>query len=204
MDRFRIGPRVRALREERRLTQRELAARASLSTNAISLIERDQISPSVGTLQHLAAALNVRMSFFFDAETTPEVIHIRAGQGARLESGGVTIQPAAAHLAGQHMEPFLVDLAPGAHAGADRCVHAGQELACCLAGEIEYVVDRTTYLLSRGDYLLFRAELPHSWRNPRDEPARMLLVLENPSGLSDSVRLHFAEYPSLAYLSPEG
>jgi transcriptional regulator with XRE-family HTH domain len=41
MDRtFSLGLRLRALRKERDLTQRELASQAGVSSNAISLIER--------------------------------------------------------------------------------------------------------------------------------------------------------------------
>ena len=64
-----LGARLRGLRKERALSQRELADLAELSPNAISLIERDEISPSVATLQRLAAALGVKMSYFFESAT---------------------------------------------------------------------------------------------------------------------------------------
>ena len=57
---FTVGSRLRDLRKERQLSQRELADLAGLSPNAISLIERDEQSPSVATLQRLAAALALR------------------------------------------------------------------------------------------------------------------------------------------------
>ena len=55
-----VGNKLRTVREERRLSQRELAQRAGVSTNAISLIERDENSPSVSIVQSLAGALNAR------------------------------------------------------------------------------------------------------------------------------------------------
>ena len=45
-----LGARFAVPRKERALSQRELADLAELSPNAISLIERDQISPSVATV----------------------------------------------------------------------------------------------------------------------------------------------------------
>lgn len=60
-----LGDRLRQLRAERRLSQRDLAQLAGISTNSISLIEREEISPSVSTLQSLARALNVKVSYFF-------------------------------------------------------------------------------------------------------------------------------------------
>ncbi len=65
---FSLGAKLRAIRDERGLSQRELAQRSGLSANAISLIERDENSPSVSTLQSLASALNIKMSYFFEEE----------------------------------------------------------------------------------------------------------------------------------------
>ena len=91
MDRtFSLGARLRALRKERDLTQREMASRAGVSSNAISLIERSQISPSVATLQNLATALNVKMSYFFDEDVRTDIMHIKASERPALESRGVT------------------------------------------------------------------------------------------------------------------
>ena len=60
-----VGQRLRALRQERNLLQRELAEAAGLSLNAVSLIERDQTSPTVATLERLAQALDVPVVALF-------------------------------------------------------------------------------------------------------------------------------------------
>ena len=65
---FSLGDKLRHLRSERNISQRDLARLAGLSPNSISLIERDETSPSVATLQSLATALNIRMSYFFEEE----------------------------------------------------------------------------------------------------------------------------------------
>ena len=63
-----LGIRLRNLRAARKISQRKLAQMAGISPNSISLIEREEISPSVATLQNLATALNIRMSYFFEDE----------------------------------------------------------------------------------------------------------------------------------------
>ena len=50
---FSLGKKLRQLRNERNISQRDLARMAGLSPNSISLIERDETSPSVATLQSL-------------------------------------------------------------------------------------------------------------------------------------------------------
>ena len=96
-----MGTRLRNLRKERNLTQRELADRATISVNAVSLIERDEISPSVATLQSLATALKVKMSYFFDDEVQANVIHLTASQLPSITSDGITIEGIGQRLSSQ-------------------------------------------------------------------------------------------------------
>ena len=201
MDRtFSLGARLRALRKERDLTQRELASRAGVSSNAISLIERSQISPSVATLQNLATALNVKMSYFFDEDVRPDIMHIKASERPALESRGVTIERVGKQLQGQELEPFLISLAPDSESGNRQVIHSGHEFVYCVRGKVEYEIDGKVYTLNEGDFLLFEAGLPHRWRNPTEETAKLLLVLQTPCGSNESVRRHFSGYPSLTHV----
>lgn len=195
-----IGSRLRDLRTERKLSQRSLAELAGISQNSISLIEREEISPSVATLQALATALEVRMSFFFEETKEYDVLHVKAGQRPALESQGVTIESIGGRLHGQEMEPFLVHLAPHTSSGDRQVIHSGHEIVYCLEGEFEYYIDGKSYFLKPGDFLLFEAHLPHLWRNPHSEPANFLLMLQTPGAMLDPVKRHFADYPSIPHI----
>jgi transcriptional regulator with XRE-family HTH domain len=197
---FSLGSRLRGLRKERDLSQRELADLAGLSPNAISLIERDEISPSVATLQRLAGALAVKMGYFFEGAIQARVLHFRPNQRPSIRGAGLTIEGLGAHLEGQQMEPFFITLAPQADMGAGQVVHAGHEFVCCLAGRVRYEIDGAAYVLEAGDFLLFEASLPHRWGNPGDGDARLLLVLQAPDGVQEPARRHFLEYPSVTHL----
>jgi transcriptional regulator with XRE-family HTH domain len=59
-----IGTRLKELRRRRDLTVRELALRSGVSHSPISLIERDQISPSVDTLGAILDALGSTLPGF--------------------------------------------------------------------------------------------------------------------------------------------
>ena len=80
------GGRLRQLRAERKLSQRKLAEMAGVSPNSISLIERDEISPSVATLQNLATALSIRMSYFFEDDAERTILHIKAEMRSAINS----------------------------------------------------------------------------------------------------------------------
>lgn len=199
-DKGSVGHKLRTVREERGLSQRELAQRAGVSTNAISLIERDENSPSVSTLQSLATALNVRMSYFFDEHKTTQVLHVKAANRPAISNGGVQIEGLDGKLNYQEMEPFLVSLQPNSGSGERQVVHTGHEMVYCLSGNVEYLIDGKIYSLEVGDILLFEAHLPHLWRNVTDEEATILLVLQSTGQTAQSVERHFSDYPSLKHI----
>lgn len=67
----RVGERLRQLREERALSQAELARRAGTSTSQVNAVERGERAPTVGTLERLASALRVPVTEFFVGEKAP-------------------------------------------------------------------------------------------------------------------------------------
>ena len=198
---FSLGEKLRQLRNERNISQRDLARISNLSPNSISLIQRDETSPSVATLQSLAVALNVRMSYFFEEETPTSVLHIKAGSRPRIENQGVVIEGMGRTLPSQELEPFSVTLEPKAGSGGERqVVHSGHEFVYCLTGKIEYVIDGEIYLMEQGDILIFEATLPHLWRNPFDEEAKFILVLQTPNASREPVQRHFLNTPSVKHI----
>ena len=65
-----FGQRIRLLRRERGLTQEQLAERAEISIDFLSLIERGKNSPSFENLEDLAEALDVTVAKLFSFEET--------------------------------------------------------------------------------------------------------------------------------------
>ena len=63
---IKIGRKVRGLRNEKRLTIKELAERADLSISLISQIERAESAGSISTLNKIAIALNTELREFFE------------------------------------------------------------------------------------------------------------------------------------------
>ncbi len=55
------GVLIRSTRERHGLSQVQLALRAGTSQNAVSRVERDEISPSVDTIQRLLGAMGERL-----------------------------------------------------------------------------------------------------------------------------------------------
>lgn len=65
MPEFNLGERLRYLREQRNLTQKQLADLASVSQATIAHIEKSTKDPSVETLRKIAEALDLHIATFF-------------------------------------------------------------------------------------------------------------------------------------------
>ncbi|MEI7849720.1 MAG: cupin domain-containing protein [Chloroflexota bacterium] len=195
-----LGDRLRHLRSERHLSQHDLSGLAGISTNSISLIERDEISPSVSTLQSLAGALNIKVSYFFDDEHTGNVLLVKGNERPIITGNGLIIEGIGKRLQGQEVEPFLVTLEPHANSGERQVMHPGQEFIWCQEGKVEYLIDKQSYVVEKGDFLIFEATLPHIWRNPFDQRALFILVIQTPNESLDTVQRHFVDFPSIKHI----
>ncbi|MFC2029501.1 helix-turn-helix domain-containing protein [Chloroflexota bacterium] len=186
-----VGKRLRALRNERGLSLRALAALCQLSPNTISLVERGESSPSVSTLQRLATALGVKIHFFFVDPAEPVMtILTRAGHRIRSGSASVLLESLGYGIEDQSCDPFMVTLKTGASSGRHMMAHPGSEFIHCLEGEIDIEVAGEGYRLLQGDTVLFRAEQPHRWRNPGNEPAMFIMVMTAMQERDESIDQH--------------
>ena len=61
-----FGQRVRLLRQEKKLSQEELAHRASIELSQVGRIERGEINTTISTANTLATALDVSLKTLFD------------------------------------------------------------------------------------------------------------------------------------------
>ena len=64
-----IGEKLRAARQEREMSLRELANKAEVSASMLSQIETGKVFPSVRSLYSIADALNVSVDFFFPEQS---------------------------------------------------------------------------------------------------------------------------------------
>jgi transcriptional regulator with XRE-family HTH domain len=67
----RFGRYIRRLRDERALTQAELASRSKLAVDSIRRIERGQLSPSLKSLAKLATGLDMSLHSLFGGFEAP-------------------------------------------------------------------------------------------------------------------------------------
>jgi ribosome-binding protein aMBF1 (putative translation factor) len=167
-----LGHQVRHHRKITGLTVAELAAGAQISPGMLSKIENGQISPSLGTLQTLAAALNVPLTVLFSSfEQRHDCSYVKSGAGVIIRRRGTKVghqyQLLGHSLDGDVVvEPYLITLSDDAVAYTG-FQHDGVEFIFMLSGEVEYAHADRSYCLGAGDAILFDSAAPHG-------PARLL------------------------------
>src|SRR3989304_3307346 len=173
-----VGGRLRELRESRGISMRTLATRSGLSANALSMIERGKTSPSVSTLYKLADGLGVSITSFFGSENEKkQVVFLKSDQRTRLSFTRGVFEALGGEQFTGRVEPFMLTLESGSSSGPHNIVHTGHEFVFSLRGQLEYYVDKRTYLLEAGDSLLFAAKLPHRWKNPSHHVTNALIII---------------------------
>ena len=173
-----VGLRIRFLRQQRKLSLRALSERSGLSINAISQIERDEVSPTVSSLNRLADAFEVHITDLFEIEKPSTTLYVKSRDRESLQEDGVMIESLGFGLRHQQFEPFRMTIRPGARVLKTPLTHKGHEFIYCLEGELEYFIEDEKFHLEAGDSLLFEAHQPHHWRNLSNDQSAVLLVFQ--------------------------
>jgi DNA-binding XRE family transcriptional regulator/uncharacterized RmlC-like cupin family protein len=177
-----LGAQVRALRRARDLSVLDLAAAAGISSGMLSKIENGQISPSLSTVQAIAAALNTPFTSLFAAfEEKLDCSHVPRGTGVVIERRGTkaghVYELLGAGIGGEMMvEPYLITLEADAtpYTGFR---HAGVEFIYMLTGEVVYRHADRDYRLRPGDALLFDPGALHGPADIVRRPATFLSII---------------------------
>jgi len=187
-----IGRRVRAERERRAMSLRELARRVGVSPSLISQIETGKAQPSVGTLYSLTRALRMSVDQLF------------AGDGEGEEPPAAEAAEAADHVPGlivRARERKVIDLDSGVRwerltstshpdvdflsvvyevggASAEAMMrHAGREFGTVLSGVLTVTVNFDDHVLYPGDSIAFPSTTPHRLWNAGTVPVHAIWVV---------------------------
>ncbi len=171
MDEADIGQRLQDIRKRHGISQRELARRAGLTHGTISFIERNKISPSIGTMRQVLDCLGLTLSDFFagDGELMPRYFFQRH-ELFEVGSGGVSLLQVGKSLVGRPLQVLLETYPPGSETSrAPYRVDGGEEGGIVIEGEIEATIGDEVRILRQHDAYLFPTSLPHKLRNISDK-----------------------------------
>jgi transcriptional regulator with XRE-family HTH domain len=174
----RIGEVLRGLRERQGLSLRSLATRAGFSASFLSQLEHGQVSPSITSLDRIAANLGVTLVDLFEATQEREAVVVKAGRRpgftsswsrARVESlSGPSARPS--------IEALCITLSPKGCSGTSSTRHDSDRFAYVLEGSLTLHLNDDAHRLATGDAVVIPKGHPHRWQNDGARPAQVLLV----------------------------
>jgi len=187
-----LGNAVRDLRQRHGLTIADVAERAAISRGMLSKIENAQTATSLDTLTRLARALGVSLSTLFRNYDVPDgsAQLVKNGEGMEVVRRG-TKRGHTYHLLAYDQgptklfEPFLITI-DSESATFPVFEHPGTEFIYMLEGRMEYRHGQHTYLLTPGDSLTFRGEVPHGPEKLIECPIRFLATIVYPTPVDNA------------------
>jgi transcriptional regulator with XRE-family HTH domain len=169
----RLASALRRVREQRHLSQAELARLAGVSPSAISQVEAGQRGLSLDTVLTLSDRLQVSIDELLARRTDTDYILAR-----RDRRGVIGMITPLLDDPGVGMRAYLVNLPPG-EAGSPPMTHKGAELVVVGAGLVQIDLGAATPVMRAGDALLANGVAVEGWRNLTGNPARLFWVLRD-------------------------
>jgi transcriptional regulator with XRE-family HTH domain len=166
--------RLRAERERRGISLRELARRLEVSPSAISQIETGRTRPTVATLWAIVTELGMSLDDLFQHDPAPApdaaVVTAETREAIRLASGVRWERLTAAEE--PDVDFIFVTYEVGGSSSPDEELvsHNGREYGLVLSGRLEVTVGFESSLLGPGASISFDSTTPHRLRNVGDEP----------------------------------
>lgn len=174
-----LGVRLKRLRTQQGLNQKELASMVGVTPSTISQIESSSIYPSLPALFKMAQILSVDAGYFFQkasADQTPSVFS-GGGKSVRfsdLPKGSINGQ----HLLPADMqtsvEPYFLEIPAGKKLPSHFFMHKGEEFGFLFEGELQVTIQNSIKQLSAGDVVYLTRHIPSQWKNSGKKAARMI------------------------------
>jgi transcriptional regulator with XRE-family HTH domain len=176
-----IGTKIKILRQEKGLTQDELASRCELSKGFISQLERDLTSPSLNTLADILESLGTSLKDFFN-EKEEEKIVFTANDFFEVEDEDLKykVEWVIPNAQKNMMEPIILTLGPNGKY-KEEIAHQGEEFGYVLAGTVYVHYGSKKLKAKKGDTFSYKANVDHYISNAGSVTAKILWISSPPS-----------------------
>jgi len=183
-----VGPRLRALRQQRDMTLADLSAATGISVSTLSRLESGHRRPNLELLLPLAQAHQVPLDELIGAPATGDPrIHAQP-----FTRNGMTVLPLTRRTGGLQAYKLVIPTSR-APQEPDLQVHEGYEWLYVLSGQLRIVLGEHDLLLRAGEAAEFDTRVPHWFGRAGAAPVE-LLSLFGPQG----ERMHVRARPQRA------
>ena len=175
-----VGPRLRALRQQRGATLASVSAATGISVSTLSRLESGGRKPTLELLLALARAYQVPLDELVGVPT-PGDPRIRMRP---VQRNGRTLIPLTRQPGGIRAYKMIV---PAGEPEGDQKSHEGYEWMYVLSGRLRLRLGQHDFVMKPGEAAEFDTRTPHWFGSPGPEPTEVL-VLFGPQGEHIHVR----------------
>lgn len=177
-----VGARLRFIRMQKGMSQREVARRAGVTNATVSLIESNRMNPSVGALKRVLDGIPIGLSEFFAlSPSVADKVFWRGEELLEIGKGPISYRQIGESLGERKLQILKEHYEPGADTGRVLLTHDGEEGAVIIRGRLEVTVDSQKRVLSAGEAYFFDSRLPHRFRNVGDGPCELISACTPPT-----------------------
>jgi len=174
-----VGKRLKEVRKKSGLSQRELAKRVGVTNSTISMIEKNNVSPSVSSLQKVLSGMSMTLLEFFEAEDNdvyiPQIVY-KESDFQDVSSSQVVRQLLGQHFPNRQLEFVFETFPPGSEKSLDLGAESGDKAGILLDGQMVLTIGERTNVLHTNEGFYFDSSDVHFFRNEGDFPARLVIV----------------------------
>lgn len=178
-----VGARIKKLRQNNKLSVRELAKQVHLSASFVYQLEQDKVSPSFATLKNIAKALDTSITLLIEDKLPEEWVIVREAGRKRVVTENENLKLQLLTFLGsreKNMQPMIFELEPGAESSENFFTHEREDFIFLLSGEVEVAVGKNKYLLKEGDAGYFIFDSPATIKSTGAEKAKGLWICSPP------------------------
>lgn len=174
---MKIGYKIKELRISKRITLEKLAEKTDLTPSFLSQLERDKVSPSIRSLEKIAAALNIKIGSFFENEGK-ELIFVKKGATKKIADKKVFSESLDYGFLNIKMQPQIFTLGPKAELTSKLIQSQAERFGLVFKGKVEFICDKENLILEEGDSIYCAYSLmPRKVVNIGNTAAKILWIV---------------------------
>ena len=174
-----IGGRIKGVRLQNGLSQKELAKLVGVTPSSISQVEGNLAYPSLPALLKMAQVLGVAVSSLFPDGDHEKQRVVFSGESAwkikcRIApENRIDVRRLLPADIETRAQPHLIEIPPGVTLSSHFFFHKGEEAGYLLSGKLQVKTGREIQQVEAGDTIYLKSEMPEEWRNPGPVAARL-------------------------------
>lgn len=172
-----IGDNLKRLRNERNLSLSKLSEICGVSKVMLSQIERGESSPTINTIWKIAKGFNLPYTVLIDKPLDSHLL-VRKNEASIQTSADSHYRVYCYYTNNEkrNFELFIVELDGNSSYTSNSHGEKTQEYILINEGSLNLNVDGNSYILNKGDSIVFDSSKVHSYSNLNDNQLNMTII----------------------------